>query len=516
MDAIALGLFASRVAAICEEMGAHLRRTAFSMNIRDRRDYSCAVFDAGGRLLAQAADVPVHLGSMAYALRDVIGGFRWRAGDMMVFNDPACGGTHLPDVTLVAPFFDARRLLGFVANRAHHADIGAKAPGSMPLSSFIEEEGLLITPRLVMRADEVDENLLASFVAASCNPDAEYGDYMAQIVANRTGLMRLGELVGNVGGDAWLEARDEWNAYGARLARAFFAEIPDGEYSFGDVMDDDGFGATDVAIHVCLRVRAGRIEVDFAGTSPQVRGNINCPVAVTASAVYYVFRCLLPDYAPTCEGVFQGIALKVPPGSLLNAAPGRAVAAGNTETSMRVVDCVLGALAHALPARCPAAAQGTMNNVAFGDAAAGWSYYETLGGGLGAGRGYDGQSAAHGHMTNTLNTPAELLEMAYPLRVRRYAIRRGSGGAGRHRGGCGLVREYEFLAPAQVTLLTDRRRHAPWGIGGEPGAVGRNMVNGEELPAKTSFLATPGDRLQIETPGGGGWGRPSWNPPILS
>ena len=506
MEPVALGLFASRVAAVCEEMGAHLRRTAFSMNIRDRRDYSCAVFDAGGRLLAQAAAVPVHLGSMAYALRNVVEGFRWRAGDMVVFNDPACGGTHLPDVTLVAPFFRGRELLGFVANRAHHADIGAKAPGSMPLSSSIEEEGLLIAPRLIVRAGATDEETLASFVSASCDPDAEYGDYMAQIGANRIGLVRLGELVGHIGSGAWLQARDELNAYGARLARAFFAEIPDGEYAFGDVMDDDGFGATDIAIHVKLRVRSARIEVDFAGTSPQVRGNINCPVAVTASAVYYVFRCLLPDYAPTCEGVFSAITLKVPEGSLLNAATGRGVAAGNTETSMRVVDCVLGALARALPARCPAAGQGTMNSVAFGDAAAGWSYYETLGGGLGAARDYDGQSAAHSHMTNTLNTPAELLEMAYPLRVRRYAIRRGSGGAGRRRGGDGLVREYEFLAPAEVTLLTDRRRHAPWGLGGKPGAAGRNALNGRELPGKTSFVATPGDRLKIETPGGGGWG----------
>ena len=506
MEPIALGLFASRVAAVCEEMGAHLRRTAFSMNIRDRRDYSCAVFDAGGRLLAQAADVPVHLGSMAYALRAVVGGFHWRAGDMVVFNDPACGGTHLPDVTLVAPLFHARELLGFVANRAHHADIGAKAPGSMPLSSALEEEGLLIAPRLIVHAGEADEEALASFVAASCNPDAEYGDYMAQIGANRAGLARLEELVGHIGSDAWLAARDELNEYGARLARAFFAEIPDGEYAFSDVMDDDGFGATDVAIHVRLRVRAPRIEVDFAGTSPQVRGNINCPVAVTASAAYYVFRCLLPDYVPTCEGVFSAITLKVPEGSLLNAAPGRGVAAGNTETSMRVVDCVLGALAKALPARCPAASQGTMNNVAFGHADGGWSYYETLGGGLGAGRDYDGQSAAHSHMTNTLNTPAELLEMSYPLRVRRYAIRHGSGGAGRCRGGDGLVREYEFLAPAEVTLLTERRRHAPWGIGGEPGAVGRNTFNGEELPGKASFFADHGDRLRVETPGGGGWG----------
>ena len=486
-------------------MGVHLRRTAFSMNIRDRRDYSCAVFDAGGRLLAQAADIPVHLGSMAYALRGVVSGFRWRRGDMIVFNDPRCGGTHLPDITLVAPFFRGRELLGFAANRAHHADIGARAPGSMPLSRGIEEEGLLIPPRLIVREGRPDEEALASFVAASCSPDAEYGDYMAQIGANRAGLACLEQLVERMGKAAWAVALDELNDYGARLARTVFAAIPDGDYAFSDVMDDDGFDAADIAVRVVLRVRAPRIEVDFSGTSPQVGGNINCPVSVTASAVYYVFRCLLPDYAPTCQGVFSAIALKVPEGSLLNAGAGAGVAAGNTETSMRVVDCVIGALARALPSRCVAAGQGTMNSVAFGDSD--WAYYETIGGGMGAGEDFDGPGAVQSHMTNTRNTPAELLEMSYPLRIRRYAIRRGSGGAGRFRGGDGLVREYEFLARSRITLLTDRRRRAPWGVGdgAAPGLAGRNLFNGGALPGKASVLANAGDRLCIETPGGGGW-----------
>ena len=510
MDAIELSLFANRIGGICEEMGTHLRRAAFSVNIRDRSDYSCALFDAGGGLLAQSADIPVHLGSMAYALRDLVGRFAWQPGDTVVFNDPYAGGTHLPDVTLLSPVFHRERLCGFVANRAHHADIGASAPGSMPLSARLDEEGVIIKPCRLIEKGVMDHALLDSFVAESRNPDDERGDYMAQISANRIGLERLAQLIAAIGEPAWFDAQEQINRYGLRLAEFAFARIPDGEYRFCDVMDDNGFGRTDIRICAALRVHGARIDVDFAGTSDQVKGNINCPLPVTAAAVYYVFRCLLPAYAPTCQGVFSLLSLHAPEGCLLNARPGCAVAAGNTETSQRIVDCLLGALGKALPGESVAASQGTMNNVALGNAddhTDAWSYYETVAGGMGAGDGFCGHSAVQTHMTNTLNTPVEVLEMKYPLRVGCYRLRRGSGGKGRFDGGCGLTREFEFLAPARVTLLTERRRHAPWGAaGGGGGLAGVNSFNGKRVPGKVSLDAAAGDRLCIDTPGGGAWG----------
>ncbi|MFQ5487306.1 MAG: hydantoinase B/oxoprolinase family protein [Gammaproteobacteria bacterium] len=510
MNAIELGIFASRISAICDEMGAVLQRAALSPNIKDRLDFSCAVFDAEGALCAQAAHIPVHLGSMAYAMRDIVGRLRWRPGDMVIVNDPYLGGTHLPDVTLIAPLHVNNELVGFVVNRAHHADIGAATPGSMPLSRSLEEEGVVIPPRHLIREGCLDERLLASITGRTRNAAQCYGDYAAQISANRCGLHRLQGLVAAMGTSAYKEALDVLYDYGARLARQGLAAIPDGVYEFADVMDDDGTGLQDIPLRVALRVHQGAIEVDFTGTAPQVPGNVNCPLSVAAAAVYYVFRCLMPAQTPACAGSFSAISVHAPQGCLLNACRPAAVAAGNVETSSRVVDVVLGALAQALPEQIPAASHGSMNNVAMGGRTAGgnWDYYETLGGGMGAGPRGGGLSAAHTHMTNTLNTPLESAEMHFPLRIRRYAIRRGSGGTGRRRGGDGLVREYEFLAPATVTLLTERRRHAPWGLaGGASGLPGRNRLNGRVLPPKTVFEARPGDRLVVETPGGGGWGR---------
>lgn len=489
----------------------HLRCAAFSVNIRDRLDYSCAVFDAGGRLLAQAADIPVHLGSMAYALHGVVKRFDWAAGDMVVFNDPYAGGTHLPDVTLLAPVFHNDCLCGFVANRAHHADIGADAPGGMPLSSRLEQEGIIIKPQHLVKGGKPDDGLLESFIAGSRNSTDERGDYLAQISANRIGGTRLCEMIDGMGEGAWFDARDQLNLYGQQFARAIVAKIPDGEYHFSDVMDDDGFGHTDIRICVALTVKETAITVDFDGTSDQVEGNINCPKAVTVAAVYYVFRCLLPTYAPTCQGMFSLLSIRVPEGCFLRADDGCAVVAGNTETSQRVVDCLLGALALALPDQSVAASQGTMNNIAMGNADTdtdAWSYYETVAGGMGAGEGFCGHSAVQTHMTNTFNTPAEVLEMKYPLRIRSYCIRYGSGGCGRFTGGDGVVREFEVLATTQVTLLTDRRRHAPWGgAGGDSGLPGSNFFNGEKIAGKVSLIAGRGDYLRIETPGGGGWGK---------
>ncbi|KAB7623188.1 hydantoinase B/oxoprolinase family protein [Alkalilimnicola sp. S0819] len=511
MNPVELGIFSSRLGAVCDEMGAVLQRSAFSPNIRDRLDFSCAVFDAEGALAAQAAHIPVHLGSMAYAMGDLVQAMDWRPGDMVVLNDPYLGGTHLPDVTLVAPVFIEEQLLGFVANRAHHADIGAITPGSMPLSSRLEEEGVVIPPSYLYRAGELCEELLARIAGATRNARQTRGDFSAQASSARTGVGRLQALVRALGVEAYLRGLTALNDYAERLVRAALAELPAGEFRYTDYLDDDGQGNVDLPVSVTVRVGAEGIRVDFTGTAPQTSGNINCPVSVAAAAVYYVFRCLMPPQTPACAGAFRPVSLSVPDGCLLNARRPAAVAAGNVETSTRVVDALMGALAQALPERLAGASHGSMNNLAMGapEGEPAWDYYETLGGGMGAGERGGGLDAVQTHMTNTLNTPVEALEMAYPLRVRHYGVRRGSGGAGRRAGGCGLVREYEFLAPAVVTLLTERRRHRPWGLaGGEPGAAGRNLLNGETLPPKATVRVASGDRLRVETPGGGGWGNP--------
>ncbi len=508
MNAIELSIFASRIEAVCDEMGAVLQRTAFSPNIKDRLDYSCAVFDAGGELCAQAAHIPVHLGSMAYAMRGIVREVDWSPGDMVILNDPFLGGTHLPDVTLIAPLFVAGELAGFVANRAHHADIGASTPGSMPISRRLDEEGLIIPPSYLLRAFETDTAMLDHIAGVTANPQQSRGDFAAQISANRTGLARLQALVGDDAG-AYRRGLQQLNDYAERLAQSALAEIPDGEYRFRDEMDDDGCGNTDLPIEVSLHVRGHRIRVDFSGTAPQTEGNINCPLSVAAAGVYYAFRCLMPAHTPAASGSFRGIEIHAPEGCLLNARRPAAVAAGNVETSTRVVDVVLGALAQAIPERIPAASHGSMNNLALGARGEGgeWDYYETMGGGMGGGPLGPGLSAVQTHMTNTLNTPIEVLESVYPLRICRYALRDGSGGAGRHRGGDGLIREFEFLVPTTVTLLTERRRHAPWGLqGGGDGKPGRNLRDGVELPPKVSYEAQAGERLTVETPGGGGWG----------
>ncbi len=514
MDSISLSIFASRINAICEEMGAVLQCTALSPNIKDRLDFSCAVFDPAGELCAQAAHIPVHLGSMAYAMSGIVTALEWQAGDMVVVNDPYLGGTHLPDVTLIAPLFIDDALVGFVTNRAHHADIGATTPGSMPISKSLEEEGVVIPPTFIVRAGVVDEVVLAQITGESRNSFQSHGDYSAQLSANRCGLARLEALIVLMGVVPYREALMALNDYAERLALSSLNQIPDGRYRFHDVMDDDGMGQKDIRIEVCLDAKQGRMHLDFSGTAQQVMGNINCPLSVAAAAAFYVFRCLMPSHTPACAGSFRPITLMIPQGTLLNACRPAAVAAGNVETSTRTVDVVMGALAQAIPGKIPAASHGSMNNVAMGGTQSrggqvlAWDYYETIGGGMGGGAIRNGLSAVQTHMTNTRNTPIESLEIHYPLRLRRYAIRDGSGGAGRQKGGDGIIREYEFLAQTTVTLLTERRYHAPWGLaGGGAGSVGINRLANETVGAKQCFEVHAGDRLTIKTPGGGGWGK---------
>jgi N-methylhydantoinase B len=506
-DSIGLSLFASRVAAICDEMGAMLGRTAFSPNIRDRLDYSCALFDPAGRLLGQATHIPVHLGSMAYAMRGIVESHEWRPGDILVLNDPFRGGTHLPDVTLVAPVFFEAELAGFSANRAHHADIGADSPGSMPLSRSLEEEGVLIPPSMLVRAGIPDEHLMEKILGRLSRPAVSRGDFSAQMAAARLGVRRLLEFVSQSGPARFRHQCADLQSHAQRLSAASLQKLPIGRFQFTDVLDDDGQVTGKVPIRVLLDLKGESVRVDFSGTAKQVAGNLNCPLPVTAAAVFYVFRCLMPDHIPACHGAMDGIQISVPEGSLLNARSPAAVAAGNVETSMRIVDAVCGALAQALPEHIPAASQGTMNNLAMGARGVnGWDYYETLAGGCGAGPDCDGRSARHSHMTNTLNTPVEVLEQNYPLRVERYEIRRNSGGTGRWRGGDGITRRYRFLSDAQVSLLTERRIQRPWGLaGGGKGKAGKNLLDGQALTGKCQFSVQRGQGLEICTPGGGGF-----------
>ncbi len=511
MNPVELSIFTNRMNAVCDEMGAVLQRAAFSPNIRDRLDFSCAVFDAGGELCAQAAHIPVHLGSMAYAMRDIVQQIEWQAGDMVVVNDPYLGGTHLPDVTLIAPVFIGNRLAGYVVNRAHHADIGAHTPGSMPISRSLAEEGIVIPPQHLLRQGKLNQSLMQQILAATRNQRIGEGDFAAQISANRTGVRRLSQLIEQIDLEPYFQALVELNNYGERLARNVLAEVPPGTYTFDDYMDDDGLGNSRLPIHLQLKITHEGVVADFSGTSGQTAGNINCPLSVVAAGVYYVFRCLMPTQTPACAGTFRPIQVTAPVGSLLNAQRPAAVAAGNVETSMRIVDVVMGALAQAMPKAIPAASHGSMNNLAMGGAYAGqyWDYYETMGGGMGAGLAYSGLDAVQAHMTNTRNTPIEVMESSYPVRVREYGLRQGSAGPGLHRGGEGILREIEFLAPATVTLLSERRSLAPWGLqGGHDARPGINRLNGQALPGKICCQVNVGDVLHVETAGGGGWGEP--------
>lgn len=511
LNPIELNLFSSRVAAICDEMGLVLRRAAFSPNIKDRLDFSCALFGTNGELFAQADHMPVHLGSMAFAMSSIVKNRRWQQGDMLVLNDPFLGGTHLPDVTLIAPVFVAEAgLVGFVANRAHHANIGCETPGSMPISSTLEEEGIVISPTWLLKQGKLQKE--ATYLPGVMNGELT-GDFAAQAGANQVGIQRLEALVTSLGVESYLKGMVQLNDYADSIAAHTIAKLQSGSYHFKDYLDDDGCGTTKIVLVIDLTINKEDVELDFRDSSAMVAGNLNCPESVVAAAGYFCFRCLMPTDAPACEGLFRRIKISTKPGSIVNAERPAAVAAGNVETSTRLVDLVFGALAKAMPNNIAAASQGTMNNIAMGyiDVVnnSRWDYYETVAGGMGAGPNYPGLDSVHTHMTNTLNTPVESLEMHYPLRIRRYEVRTGSGGAGVNKGGNGIVREYEFLESAQLSILSERRHFSPWGLhGAGDGKKGRNLLNGKDLPGKCSLAVEPGDRLTVMSPGGGGWNPP--------
>jgi N-methylhydantoinase B len=489
LDPITLQVILGALRATCEEMGAALIRAAHSANIKERRDSSTALFDARGQMVMQAAHIPVHLGAMPAAVAAVLDEDHSR-GRSWVLNDPFKGGTHLPDITVITPILVAGELLGFAADRAHHADVGGRVPGSMPADSHtLEEEGVVIEPR------PLDDEVIAELAARMRQPSQRRADFRAQLAANRIGVRRVEELADRVGTDTLRAAMEEVLDYAERRTRACLSDLPDGTREAVDLLEA---ASGDLELRLAATVSGDQLVLDFTGSAGQDPGNLNCPLAVTRSAAYFAVRVLTDPDIPPSAGAYRPIEVRAPEGCVLNARPGAAVAGGNVETSSRVADLILAAFGRAL-------GQGTMNNMTLGNDD--FTYYETLGGGQGACPDADGPSGVHVAMSNTLNTPVEALELEFPVRMVEYALRRGSGGAGRHHGGEGVARELEALAPMEFSLITERRRHPPPGAdGGEPGARGRNLLDGEELEPKATGRLDPGQRLRIETPGGGGHG----------
>ena len=523
-DPIEFAIFKSVFVSVCEEMGVTLCRTGFSPNIKERLDYSCAIYDASGRTIAQGDHLPVHLGAMPLSVRAAIDRVRMEPGDIVILNDPFRGGTHLPDITLVSPVFlkpTAPSPAFFVANRAHHSDVGGMSPGSMPLAPEVYKEGLILPPVKLVKRGVMDAEILALILANVRTPDEREGDLTAQIAANRIAEARLRALVSRYGARKVNHYAAATQDYAERILRRTIAAIPDGTCTFADALDGDGFSPARIPIRCAIRILGDEAEVDFTGSAPQTAGGVNANLAITLSATFYAFRCLIVEDVLYNDGITRPIRVLAPEGTVVNARHPSAVAGGNVETSQRITDVVLGALAQALPERIPAASQGTMNNITLGGtfppdhprAGQAFAYYETAGGGMGGRNGLPGLCGVHTHMSNTRNTPVEALEQALPLRITQYALRQGSGGAGRYAGGEGLIREFELLAPAECTLLTERRDSQPYGLcGGAPGASGVNTLipaAGEprKLPAKVRLELQPGDRLRLETPGGGGYGR---------
>lgn len=521
-DPVRLEIFKNIFHSIAEEMGGVLRRSAFSPNIKERRDYSCAVFNGVGEVLAMGDHMPVHLGSMPASVDAAIRAIELRAGDVALLNDPYAGGTHLPDLTMVMPVYLPREAkpIFYVANRAHHADVGGAQAGSMSLSREIFQEGIRIPPVKIFENGRMVRDALHLILANVRTANEREGDLTAQIASCRVGERRLLEIVRKYGRRETDEYGRQLLVYSAKMMRAALRRIPNGVYRAEDFLDNDGITEEPIAIRVTIRIHGGRADVDFTGSSSECAGSVNAVKAIADSAAFYVFRCLLDDQVPATSGLLRPIQIVAPEGTVVNARPPCAVAGGNVEASQRIVDTLLRALAKAIPSRIPAASQGTMNNLTLGglDTRRGHSgtpfaYYETIAGGMGARPDRDGENGIHTHMTNSLNTPVEVFEHAYPVRVRRYEIRRGSGGAGKYHGGDGVVREIELLVPMQVGMLSERRKFGPYGLAqGRSGKTGKNEVivagRRKKAAAKGSFYAEAGTIVCIESPGGGGWGRP--------
>jgi len=517
LDAISLAVFKNLFASVAENMGVTLQRASFSSNIKERQDYSCAIFDSKARMIAQAAHIPVHLGSMPASVKSAIEGFQViNPGDMIILNDPYHGGTHLPDITMVSPVFTNEKLSYFVATRAHHADIGGMAPGSLPLSTEIYQEGIIIPPIKLIDNGQLNEDILSLITANTRAPKEREGDIKAQMAAQRIGEDQLLEIINKMGLESVQDHASALMDISRQMTEKVISKIPDGSYVFSDSLE--GYHKTDdpIPVRVKISVKGSKMVVDFTGSSPQVTANLNAVKAVVNSATWYCVHLLANEDIPMNHGCFQPVEVLVPSHSILNPDFPAAVAAGNVETSQRIVDVVLGALVKALPKRIPAASQGTMNNVTFGgtiqDKA--FIFYETLGGGHGAGPEGDGLSGRHSHMTNTRNTPVEAIEHSLPVQILTYELIEGSGGKGQYWGGKGVKRVYKFLTTANVTINSDRRIIPPYGLqGGKPGKTGRNTIvrDGEEIEiaSKDSLQVNPGDVLIIETPGGGGWGKPA-------
>ena len=520
LNPIELEIFKNLFVAVAEEMGVTLCRTGFSPNIKERLDYSCAVYDRLGRTIAQGDHLPVHLGAMPLSVRAAIDHVVMQPGDIVILNDPFRGGTHLPDITLVAPVFLPNAISGdlpafFVANRAHHSDVGGMSPGSMPLAREIFQEGLILPPIKLVKRGEMDREILSLILANVRTPQEREGDLAAQIAANRVGEERILSMVERYGLDIVEHYAAATQDYAERVLRATIKTIPDGRYEFADALDNDGFSNEPVHIRCTISIAGDSATVDFTGSDPQTTGGVNANLAVTLSATLYCFRCLITDDVLYNDGIGRPVHVIAPEGSVVNARHPSAVAGGNVECSQRITDVVLGALAKALPDKIPAASQGTMNNITFGGtdlSGQPFAYYETMGGGMGGRKGLAGLSGVHTHMSNTRKTPIEALEQTLPLRITTYALRNDSSGAGEFPGGQGLIREYEVLVPTSATVLTDRRQSCPYGTqGGAPGGAGRNILvraSGEieVVPSKARLELAPGDRLRIETPGGGGFG----------
>ena len=516
MNIIDIEVFNKLFASIAEEMGIIVARSSFSSNIKERRDFSCAIFDAKGDLVAQAAHIPVHLGAMPKTLEHVLAAHHFAPGDIVITNDPFRGGSHLPDITLVEAIHDAGgRPMFYAVNRAHHADVGGKTPGSMGFATDLADEGVLIPPTLYCRQGKLNEKFLDTFLHQVRNPEERKGDLRAQVAALSRGKTRLNDLLSRYGKKQICAVVEELKGYAERLMRTTINKLPDGNYEFRDFLDNDGISEDKIAIDVCLTIAHDTATVDFSRSADQVLSPLNTVESVVISATIYTFQCLMGEGFPINQGSYRPVTIITRPGSLLHALPPAPVAAGNVETSQRIVDTIFGALAIAVPDKIPAASCGSMNNVAIGGTAdqskASFTYYETIGGGMGARPDKTGLSAIHTHMTNTMNTPVEALEHSYPLQVEKYAIRKGSGGNGLYKGGDGIIRSYRFLTAGHFSLLTERRTLSPFGLnGGEAGKKGENWLTRnnkkQKLPGKINMEAEPGDKLTIKTPGGGGWG----------